>query len=202
MAWESFMRVDDSKSRAQIHLLSKVEFLWGPLLVESNSDDPVNYRLAERIIHPDSVLKHSSQWEHADILIFNSCLWWRQGLVKLLWSFEENGACEELDGLALDVSVERVEDVLTRNRLLHLAENPANRLVFEVRILQVYPVSTAHSIAYYIDYVHSDSMNEDAQTSTHRLPLVHGVEKIVDLATLVGACIVALGPSIAGKRGI
>ncbi|XP_021908427.1 protein trichome birefringence-like 35 [Carica papaya] len=76
-----------------------VEFLWAPLLVESNSDDPVNHRLADRIMRPDSVLKHSSKWEHADILVFNTYLWWRQGPVKLLWSTEENGICEELDGL-------------------------------------------------------------------------------------------------------
>lgn len=75
-----------------------VEFLWAPLLVESNSDDPVNHRLDERIIRPDSVLRHSSLWEHADILVFNTYLWWRQGPVKLLWTDEENGACEELDG--------------------------------------------------------------------------------------------------------
>lgn len=61
-----------------------VEFLWAPLLVESNSDDPVNHRLDERIIRPDSVLKHASKWEHADILVFNTYLWWRQGPVKLL----------------------------------------------------------------------------------------------------------------------
>ncbi|KAK3227397.1 hypothetical protein Dsin_007259 [Dipteronia sinensis] len=76
-----------------------VEFLWAPLLVESNSDDPVNHRLGERIIRPDSVLKHASKWEQADILVFNTYLWWRQGPVKLLWSTEDNGACEELDGL-------------------------------------------------------------------------------------------------------
>ncbi|CAK9172447.1 unnamed protein product [Ilex paraguariensis] len=75
-----------------------VEFLWAPLLVESNSDDPVNHRLDERIMRPDSVLKHASQWQHADILVFNSYLWWRQGPVKLLWSTEENGVCEEIDG--------------------------------------------------------------------------------------------------------
>ncbi|CAJ2656070.1 unnamed protein product [Trifolium pratense] len=75
-----------------------IEFLWAPLLVESNSDDPVNHRLDERIIRPDSVLKHASLWEHADILVFNTYLWWRQGPVKLLWSDDENGACEELDG--------------------------------------------------------------------------------------------------------
>lgn len=61
-----------------------VEFLWAPLLVESNSDDPVNHRLNDRIIRPDSVLKHASIWENADILVFNSYLWWRQGPVKLL----------------------------------------------------------------------------------------------------------------------
>ncbi|KAM1949561.1 hypothetical protein ACFX15_009604 [Malus domestica] len=76
-----------------------VEFLWAPLLVESNSDDPVNHRTSDRIIRPDSVLKHASIWENADILIFNSYLWWRQGPVKLLWSAEANGVCEEVDGL-------------------------------------------------------------------------------------------------------
>ncbi|KAM1799015.1 hypothetical protein ACFX12_033024 [Malus domestica] len=76
-----------------------VEFLWAPLLVESNSDDPVNHRTSDRIIRPDSVLKHASVWEDADILIFNSYLWWRQGPVKLLWSAEANSVCEEVDGL-------------------------------------------------------------------------------------------------------
>lgn len=84
-----------------------IEFLWAPLLVESNSDDPVNHRLDERIMRPDSVLKHASQWEHADILVFNTYLWWRQGPVKLLWSTEENRVCEELDGLgAMELAME------------------------------------------------------------------------------------------------
>ncbi|KAI3771117.1 hypothetical protein L6452_02273 [Arctium lappa] len=76
-----------------------IEFQWAPLVVESNSDDPVNHRLDERIMRPDSVLRHASEWKHADILIFNSYLWWRQGPVKLLWSNEENGVCEEAEGL-------------------------------------------------------------------------------------------------------
>lgn len=38
---------------------------------------------------------------------------------------------------ALDVNVERAEDVLTHKRLLQLAEDPANRPVFEVRTVQV-----------------------------------------------------------------
>ncbi|GAB4834028.1 Protein trichome birefringence-like 35 [Ancistrocladus abbreviatus] len=78
---------------------ASVEFLWAPLLVDSNSDDPVNHRLSDRIICPDSALRHLSKWENADILVFNTYLWWRQGPVKLLWSSEENGVCEELDGV-------------------------------------------------------------------------------------------------------
>lgn len=38
---------------------------------------------------------------------------------------------------ALDVNVERAEDVLTHKKLLQLAEDPANRPVFEVRVVQV-----------------------------------------------------------------
>ncbi|KAK1326474.1 Serine/threonine-protein kinase HT1 [Acorus calamus] len=37
---------------------------------------------------------------------------------------------------ALDVNVERAEDVLTHKNLLQLAEDPANRPVFEVRLVQ------------------------------------------------------------------
>lgn len=38
---------------------------------------------------------------------------------------------------ALDVNVERAEDVLSHKRLLKLAEDPANRPVFQVRSVQV-----------------------------------------------------------------
>ena len=38
---------------------------------------------------------------------------------------------------ALDVNVERAEDVLTHLRLLKLAEDPATRPAFEVRNVQV-----------------------------------------------------------------
>lgn len=37
----------------------------------------------------------------------------------------------------MDVNVERAEDVLTHKRLLHLAQDPANRPVFDVRLVQV-----------------------------------------------------------------
>ncbi|KAL5557456.1 hypothetical protein UlMin_039692 [Ulmus minor] len=65
---------------------------------------------------------------------------------------------------ALDVNVERAEDVLTHKRLLKLAEDSANHPAFDVRIVQVHPVYSGNSG----DSVHSDaSMKEDAQSSNH-----------------------------------
>ncbi|CAI0381313.1 unnamed protein product [Linum tenue] len=63
---------------------------------------------------------------------------------------------------ALDVNVERAEDVLTHKRLLQLAEDPANRPAFEVRLVQVFPVSNGKAL----DSIHLDSsLIEDAQSS-------------------------------------
>ncbi|XP_022145347.1 serine/threonine-protein kinase STY17-like isoform X2 [Momordica charantia] len=63
---------------------------------------------------------------------------------------------------ALDVNVDRAEDVLTHKRLLQLAVDPANRPAFEVRSVQVYPSSNEN-------YINSScldsSMIEDAQSS-------------------------------------
>ncbi|CAL0331946.1 unnamed protein product [Lupinus luteus] len=61
---------------------------------------------------------------------------------------------------ALDVNVERAEDVLAHKRLLKLAEDPTNQPAFQVRLVQVYPSGSA------IDSMHSDpSEKEDAQSS-------------------------------------
>ncbi|CAH2076587.1 unnamed protein product [Thlaspi arvense] len=63
---------------------------------------------------------------------------------------------------AMDVNVERAEDVLTHQRLLKLAEDPATRPVFEVRCVQVSPTLNGHSA----DADPSDpAVKEDAQSS-------------------------------------
>lgn len=46
---------------------------------------------------------------------------------------------------ALDVNVERAEDVLMHKRLLQLAHDPANRPAFEVRLVQVSPTTDGSS---------------------------------------------------------
>ncbi|XP_062073575.1 serine/threonine-protein kinase STY8-like [Humulus lupulus] len=71
---------------------------------------------------------------------------------------------------ALDVNVERAEDVLTHKRLLKLAEQSLLQPAFDVRIVQVYSPLIGNSM----DSVHSDaSMKEDAQSSYH--PVKQGI---------------------------
>ncbi|KAL5713939.1 non-specific serine/threonine protein kinase [Ranunculus cassubicifolius] len=63
---------------------------------------------------------------------------------------------------ALDVNVERAEDVLTHKRLLQLAHHPDTRPAIEVRLVQVSPISDENLN----DSFHSDSSNrEEAQSS-------------------------------------
>ncbi|KAI3819103.1 hypothetical protein L1987_12926 [Smallanthus sonchifolius] len=70
-----------------------IEFYWEPLLVESNSDDPVNHRLPERIVRSQSIEKHARVWTDADILLLN--------LMMIRWgSFQdENGIYKEVEML-------------------------------------------------------------------------------------------------------
>lgn len=42
-----------------------------------------------------------------------------------------------MDRYALDVNVERAEDVITHKRVLQMAEDPDNRPAFDVRLVQV-----------------------------------------------------------------
>ncbi|TVU44417.1 hypothetical protein EJB05_03858, partial [Eragrostis curvula] len=65
---------------------ASVEFYWSPLLVESNSDHPVHHRIADRVVRAGSIAKHATRWNDADVLVFNSYLWWRRPSMKVLWA--------------------------------------------------------------------------------------------------------------------
>ncbi|KAF2942026.1 hypothetical protein DAI22_03g391400 [Oryza sativa Japonica Group] len=54
-----------------------IEFYWAPMLAESNSDGAAVPD--DRLIRGAPMNKHSSFWKGADVLVFNSYLWWMTG---------------------------------------------------------------------------------------------------------------------------
>ncbi|ESQ53088.1 hypothetical protein EUTSA_v10024738mg [Eutrema salsugineum] len=64
---------------------------------------------------------------------------------------------------ALDVNVERAEDVLMHKRLLHSAHDPDNRPAIEVRLVQVQPAGIS------ADSTTTDSLSNDADQTSPRL---------------------------------
>ncbi|XP_021769247.1 protein trichome birefringence-like 33 [Chenopodium quinoa] len=57
-----------------------IEFYWAPFLLESNSDDAVVHRIQDRIVRKGSIDTHGKHWKGADIVVFNTYLWWMTGL--------------------------------------------------------------------------------------------------------------------------
>ncbi|KAL7229224.1 hypothetical protein ACSBR2_007844 [Camellia fascicularis] len=57
-----------------------IEFYWAPFLLESNSDDAVVHRISDRIVRRGSINKHGRHWKGADIIVFNTYLWWMTGV--------------------------------------------------------------------------------------------------------------------------
>ncbi|PIN13367.1 hypothetical protein CDL12_14011 [Handroanthus impetiginosus] len=85
-----------------------VEFYWAPFLVESNSDDPRNHSISQRIIMPESISKHGIHWKTADFLVFNTYIWWMNNhTIKVLrGSFDEGSV--EYDEIQRSTAYERV----------------------------------------------------------------------------------------------
>ncbi|URE11092.1 hypothetical protein MUK42_04628 [Musa troglodytarum] len=107
---------------------ASIDFYWSPLLVESNCDDPEHHRLSDRMMRADSIDVHAQQWADADILVFNSYLWWKKPGMKMKviygGSFEdEDNNMEKMEmiegfGLALKAWSDWLE--LHRNRSTQL----------------------------------------------------------------------------------
>ncbi|XP_059668067.1 protein trichome birefringence-like 34 isoform X1 [Cornus florida] len=77
-----------------------IDFYLSPLLVESNSDDPGNNGVSDRIVRVQAIEKHARHWTDADILVFDSYVWWLlRTKMNVLWgSFQSSdGIYKEID---------------------------------------------------------------------------------------------------------
>lgn len=61
-----------------------IGYYWSPFLVESNSDDPEIHRVQNRVIRIQAIEKHARIWNDADILVFDSFMWWLEPKMTLL----------------------------------------------------------------------------------------------------------------------
>ncbi|KAI3674842.1 hypothetical protein L2E82_51958 [Cichorium intybus] len=107
-----------------------IDYYWAPMLVESNGDDPSNHRLDHRTIRIKAIEKHARHWVDADILVFNTYLWWRLPIIKFL-----KGAGSLLGGpnqIYDEVgNVRAYEKVLeTWSKWVHKHINPAKTKMF------------------------------------------------------------------------
>ncbi|CAK9136705.1 unnamed protein product [Ilex paraguariensis] len=82
---------------------ASIDFYWAPMLVESNSDNAASHRLPERTVRVQAIEKHARHWTNADILVFDSYVWWRRPKLKVLWGSFENPD----DGIYKDVDMVR-----------------------------------------------------------------------------------------------
>ncbi|XP_073152021.1 protein trichome birefringence-like 34 [Henckelia pumila] len=64
---------------------ASIGFYWSPFLVESNNDHPNIHRLKDRMVRVEAIEKHARLWNDADILVFDSFMWWLGESMQLLW---------------------------------------------------------------------------------------------------------------------
>ncbi|XP_027925644.1 protein trichome birefringence-like 34 isoform X2 [Vigna unguiculata] len=107
---------------------ASIEHYWSPLLVESNSDDPVNHRVVERTVRVKAIEKHAKYWTDADFLVFNTYLWWRRPVMNVLaeeWGEANGNNCyNETDMITEEGYWGQDSDL----KMMHVVENVVDDL--------------------------------------------------------------------------
>ncbi|KAK4480684.1 hypothetical protein RD792_013762 [Penstemon davidsonii] len=66
-----------------------IGFYWAPYLLESNADNPIFHKASGSIVRNGSIDTHGQHWIGADIIVFNTYLWWMTDIKILEGSFDE-----------------------------------------------------------------------------------------------------------------
>ncbi|KAI8557134.1 hypothetical protein RHMOL_Rhmol05G0312000 [Rhododendron molle] len=113
-----------------------IQHYWAPYLVQSNSDHPVLHNFSsEQIVGVQAIERHARHWTDADILVFNSHMWWRRPKFKVLWgSFESpDKIYEEVEMLrALEIALKTWSDWLefhinrTKTKIYFVSRSPTH----------------------------------------------------------------------------
>ncbi|CAH9103283.1 unnamed protein product [Cuscuta europaea] len=115
-----------------------IDFYWSPLLVESNCDDPADHHVRDRIVRIKAIERHARYWTNADILVFNSFMWWLEPTMTLLWgSFESPNAVYkkvEMKNRRYEMALETWSDWLefninrSRTQMFFMSLSPYHKL--------------------------------------------------------------------------
>ncbi|XP_075084154.1 protein trichome birefringence-like 33 [Nicotiana tabacum] len=108
---------------------AKIEYYWAPFLLESNADDAVIHRITDRIVRKGSINKHGKNWKGADIIVFNTYLWWMTGMpFKIL----QNGSFKDGVKDMIQVSTEDAYRLAMKSMLRWVKRNmdPKKNRVF------------------------------------------------------------------------
>nr|XP_018629862.1 protein trichome birefringence-like 33 isoform X2 [Nicotiana tomentosiformis] len=108
---------------------AKIEYYWAPFLLESNADDAVIHRITDRIVRKGSINKHGKNWKGADIIVFNTYLWWMTGMpFKIL----QNGSFKDDVKDMIQVSTEDAYRLAMKSMLRWVKRNmdPKKNRVF------------------------------------------------------------------------
>ncbi|KAK6120227.1 hypothetical protein DH2020_045918 [Rehmannia glutinosa] len=131
-----------------------VRQLYSFHIVESNSDHPVSHGLGERIIRITAIEKHARHWSDADILIFDSFVWWVQETTMTLLgeSWKKENCYNETE----PIFKEGYWGIATDREMMNLAESTIQKL--QKRGLKVD----------YLNITHLSDLRKDAHSSIHR----------------------------------
>ncbi|KAJ8426433.1 hypothetical protein Cgig2_021040 [Carnegiea gigantea] len=96
-----------------------IEFYWAPLLLESNSDNPTKHRVPHRIVRKNSINTHGKHWKGADIVVFNTYIWWMSGYKMRILKGSFKDEVQEIE----EMSTEEAYRMAMKNMLKWVEKN-------------------------------------------------------------------------------